>query len=262
MGVSNGQPGNATTFNTAFVDKSSDETVAGAKTFSGSMVLSKAPSMTRGDVASSASIASFDSTQGFKKVTGSTATAVHGIVAGSDGQIIFIYNGCSADVTLKHQSGSAGSAVQRMILPDSTDLIISPSNGAILEYDANQSRWVIVSSGAGGDAGYTITGSRASPQQISAASGIAFTGSRKNNLWFISGNSSDTDNDIVSNPQIAAGTIVGQKLTLIGRSSTMRVYLEDGNGLDMPAGPIMMGAGSVIEFFWDGTNWLEIGRNQ
>ena len=260
MGVTNGQAANETTFNTAFVDKTSNETVGGNKTLSGSTVFSKAFSTTRGDVASAASITSFDSTEGFKKLTGSTATTIHGIVAGTDGQELCLFNGSTADATLKHQSGSAGAAAQRIILPDAADLSIAANTGVMLKYDGNQSRWVLIS-GGGGDSGYVITGSRASPQSISAAGGIAFTGTRKDNLWFIQGDTAASDIDVSANPQIAAATAVGQKLTLVGRSNTQRVYLEDGNGLAMAYGPITIGENTIIEFVWDGTNWVEIARN-
>ena len=63
-----------------------------------------------------------------------------------------------------------------------------------------------------------------------------------------------------ANPQIEAGTQVGQQLVLVGRDDTNTVYLEDGNGLKMN-GPVTLSADSTITFVWDTVNWVELNRN-
>src|SRR4029079_304424 len=62
-----------------------------------------------------------------------------------------------------------------------------------------------------------VTGSRGTPQNITAAGGIAPAG-KWEEVIFVQGNGGAID--ITANPQIAAGTVVGQTLMLIGRSST------------------------------------------
>lgn len=147
MTIADGVSANAAHFNSALLSRTADQTVTGTKTFSDDQKFSAAISVTRADIASSASIASMASTCGFNKVTGSTATALHGIVAGENGQILVLHNGASADVTLKYESATAGAAAQRIKTPDSLDMILGPSETVELIYDTNQSRWLIKSIG-------------------------------------------------------------------------------------------------------------------
>jgi hypothetical protein len=107
------------------------------------------------------------------------------------------------------------------------------------------------------DARTQVTGTRAAPSSIVAGTGIAFTGSYPNNLWFIQGSGGAVD--VSANPQIAAGSFVGQVLTLIGRSSANTVLLEDGTGLSLN-GPWEGRADDVLGLIWDGTNWTETYR--
>lgn len=103
----------------------------------------------------------------------------------------------------------------------------------------------------------TITGTRALPQSIVAGTGIAFVGTAWNSTWYIQGSGGAVD--VSANPQIAAGTSVGQRLRLIARSNTNTVKLEDGTGLDLN-GMWIGEASSVLDLEWDGTNWLETNR--
>lgn len=103
----------------------------------------------------------------------------------------------------------------------------------------------------------SVTGSRASPSAIVAGTGIAFTGSSWLNTWFVQGSGGAVD--ISANPQIAAGTTVGQRLLLHGRSDTNTVKLEHGTGVNLKnKGEVYLFADDTIEFQWDGTNWTEI----
>lgn len=103
----------------------------------------------------------------------------------------------------------------------------------------------------------TITGTRAAPSSIVAGTGIAFTGTFAENIWFIQGSGGAVN--ITANPQIVAGTNVGQRLTLIGRSDTNTVQFDDGTGLSIN-GSCILGEDQVLKLMWDGTNWIEIGR--
>jgi len=104
----------------------------------------------------------------------------------------------------------------------------------------------------------TITGSAGAPQAITAAGGIAFTGSDYFNMWFVQGSGGPVD--LSANPQIAAGSVVGQRLLLRGCSNTNTVKLEDATGL-LLNGECILSLGSMIELFWSGSTWDEISRN-
>ena len=113
----------------------------------------------------------------------------------------------------------------------------------------------------GGSALPSITGTTASPQTITAVGGVAFSGTEANNVWFVQGPTADTDVEVTANPQIAAGVLIGQSLTLIGRSDSARLIFEDGTGLALK-GAMVIGLQSVIQLIWDGTVWVEQGRNE
>jgi hypothetical protein len=102
-----------------------------------------------------------------------------------------------------------------------------------------------------------VTGTRASPTNITAGGGITPGNTYSDETIFIQGSGAAVD--ISANPQIAAGTTVGQKLRLIGRSSVNTVLLEDGTGCSLN-GAWLAEADSVITLLWDGTNWVEIAR--
>lgn len=109
---------------------------------------------------------------------------------------------------------------------------------------------------AGSGAAPNVTGSRASPTAITAGGGISFSGSAYTNFAFISAASPIT---VSANPQIAAGSLVGQELILIARDATNTVTLSDGTGLSLN-GAWVGGLDSVLRLVYDGTNWTEQSR--
>lgn len=112
-------------------------------------------------------------------------------------------------------------------------------------------------SAAAASASITLYGTQGSPLGITAAGGIA------NNIpgeqgSFIHGSPGAVT--VSANPQIAAGTVVGQKMTLIGCDDTNTVTLTNGNGLRLN-GDAVIGDGYVMSFMWDGANWQELYRS-
>lgn len=101
-----------------------------------------------------------------------------------------------------------------------------------------------------------VTGSRASPTAVVAGTGVV--ASTVNEIKYIQGSGGAVD--ISANPQISAGTFVGQELTLVGRSDTNTVLLEHGDGLELN-GSCTLIAGSMIKLVYDGTMWTEESRN-
>jgi hypothetical protein len=97
-----------------------------------------------------------------------------------------------------------------------------------------------------------VLGSRASPVAVTVG-GYA-PGGYGDELGFIEGSGGAID--VSSNPQIAAGTSIGQTLELIGCSDTNTVLLEDGTGLKLN-GAWLAELDSVIGLRWDGANWCE-----
>jgi hypothetical protein len=103
-----------------------------------------------------------------------------------------------------------------------------------------------------------VTGSRGSPQSVTAVAGIAFTGKQSRNIWFVQGSGGAVT--VTANPRISVGNFVGQQLRIVGRSDVNYVLLQDGNGLSLN-GECQLDADRSIDLDWDGTNWREICRN-
>lgn len=104
---------------------------------------------------------------------------------------------------------------------------------------------------------HAVTSTFGSPTSVTALGGITPAGKFDETL-FLKGSSGAVD--ISANPQIAAGTILGQRLTLVGCSDTDTLKLEHGTGLIMN-GPCTLKAGSIIKLIWIGSNWAEVARN-
>jgi len=105
-----------------------------------------------------------------------------------------------------------------------------------------------------------VTGSVGTPQNIVAGTGIAFAGAADEflHIWFVQGSGGPVD--VSANPQIAVGTVIGQRLTLVGVNDTNTVLLEDGTGLKLN-GECFLRNGSILELLWNGSLWVEISRN-
>lgn len=104
---------------------------------------------------------------------------------------------------------------------------------------------------------FSVTGSRASPTNITAVGGITASANAYE-IQFVQGSGGPVD--ISANPQVSAGTTVGQQIVLVGRDDTNTVLLENGTGLELN-GDCLLEAASVICLMWDGTFWTEVYRN-
>lgn len=105
-----------------------------------------------------------------------------------------------------------------------------------------------------------IVGSVGSPQAVTAVGGVNFTGTADEylHIYFLQGSGGAVD--ISANPQISAGTAIGQRLVIRGCSDTNTIKLEHGAGLLMN-GECFLGSGSMIEFLWTGSTWDEMSRS-
>lgn len=111
-----------------------------------------------------------------------------------------------------------------------------------------------------------VIGSIASAIEITASNGIdpvAFPSpkqfDRYENTIFIKGESGGTI--VTANPQIEVGSFVGQKLHLIGTSDTLTVLLDDGDGINTGGQMIIFKLGTIVSFFWTGTDWTILSHN-
>jgi hypothetical protein len=102
-----------------------------------------------------------------------------------------------------------------------------------------------------------ITGSMGAPVAIVGAAGIVFAGVVIDNTVFIQGSGGPVT--ITSNPKITAGTIVGQRILLIGCSDANTITMADGDGVNLN-GSIVFQQYTCLLVVWDGANWVEVSR--
>lgn len=98
-------------------------------------------SPTRTDVASNASITGMASTSSYVYLTGSTATTIHGITAGKDGQILIIVNRTGANMTIANESATETTAANRITTLSGGDFVTTGDGSVMLIYDTVNSRW-------------------------------------------------------------------------------------------------------------------------
>lgn len=108
-----------------------------------------------------------------------------------------------------------------------------------------------------GQGALTVSGTRASPNNIVAGTGVTFTAGTQRLLIFIQGSGGDVT--VSASPPIQAGTIVGQEIILVGRNDSQTVTFTNSATLELN-GDITMGAGSVLSLVWDSSAWVEVSR--
>lgn len=104
---------------------------------------------------------------------------------------------------------------------------------------------------------YAPQGTRTSPQLITALGGISILDVLRE-FQFVKGSGGPIT--VTANPQIEAGTIVGQELLLQGTDNTNTLTISNGTGLVLN-GACVLASGSRIWLVWDGAFWVESSRN-
>lgn len=215
------------------------------------------------NVATTATIAQLSAAKGIVRFTGSTATTVQGIDSAGVTKVILLHNASSAKITLAHQNGSA-TANDRFSLPSSRAVTIAAGSSIELFYDTVDTRWKL-KSGAGSGSDPVSFGTIASPVTIAAATGFATAQNNMDNgvgtqTIIAKGPTAATEVAISANPQIEAGTVIGQEMDLIGGSDTDVIVISNGNGLLLDADSIPLYANTLVTLKWDGVQWRLKGR--
>jgi hypothetical protein len=129
---------------------------------------------------------------------------------------------------------------------------VSPgSSGNVLT--SNGSTWVSQAPSGGG--AYVVSGSTGSPNLITT-SGVT-AGSAQRQMIFVA--TSGGAVTVTANPQISAGTVVGQELVVVGTSASNYPVFNDGSGLSLN-GVANLTNNAVLNLFWDGSVWHEQSR--
>lgn len=112
----------------------------------------------------------------------------------------------------------------------------------------------LVASFGGSSSRYVVYNTRALPASITAAGGGVSTNVARQ-LRFVKSNGGAVT--VTANPQIAAGSNVGDEMLLIGTSNSDYLIFDTGTGLELN-GPKQLKNGSKLHLIWDGSVWSEV----
>lgn len=167
--------------------------------------------------------------------------------------------------TYSDSTGSAANANPVILDSDGrADVWISASLYKFVVKDSNDvTQWTVDNFGLPIETTVRATGTSSVPQSITAAGGIAFSGSYDRSVWYVKSNSGAVT--VTKNPQIAAGSFEGQELKLIQMSATDTLQFADGTGLALSgaAALVLDQVGKMVVFHWDNTAavWREQSRS-
>lgn len=93
------------------------------------------------NVSSASTIIAMSSSDGFKRITGATNTALQGIVAGAAGQTLSLYNASTGTLTIQNLNGGANPANQ-IITATGADISIAVGGVAEFIYSGADTKWI------------------------------------------------------------------------------------------------------------------------
>jgi len=201
-------------------------------------------------------------TSGFIKLTNSSLESLSAIPAGVNGQQLILSNGTGNSILINNEDTGV-TAANRILTGTGNFLTIDNDATVNLIYDTGASRWKVYG-GAGGGGSSTVFGTRGSPIAIQAADGFSeaegnFSSTSFEQVVFVEGDGGPIT--ITANPAIESGTIVGQKMIIIGRSLGNTVTLvNDGADVELN-GDVTLSESDIITLIWDGTAWVESSRS-
>lgn len=103
---------------------------------------------------------------GYLRLNPTSAANMTGMTSGYEGQMVYMQNVGSANLTIPNQDTNS-SAANRFITPNGNPIVLAPQQTAIALYDCTQNRWIIIV-GAGG---------------LDAANGVAGSGPKDHYYW-------------------------------------------------------------------------------
>jgi len=102
-----------------------------------------------------------------------------------------------------------------------------------------------------------LIGSRSTPINVAALTGLVFSSQYTVNIAFVQGSGGAVT--ITANPQISAGPRVGARLFTILRDASKPITWQDGSGLNCLGGPVVQDVlGDIKEWMFDGVDWIYV----
>lgn len=199
------------------------------------------------NVATTATIAALSTTNAIANMTGSTATDIQGIDATGDSKVLVIHNNSTADLTLKHENGSA-TATNRLSLPDGDDVTVSPRQSVELFYHTGDTRWKLKSS-AGGSGGGAISVQTA--QTVAAGGTLTVNAIRQRQLLQVASTGGAV---VLSNTPFGSGTFKeGAEIFVVCTSDTDTIeipFADTAKGCVGSFGSIILNKNEMARFVY------------
>lgn len=107
------------------------------------------------------------------------------------------------------------------------------------------------------DGSFVVHGRVDKPEVLYPAAGLMIAPKERRQAWYVA--SPGGAQTMTADPQISAGTFVGQEVLLIGTSDVDVPKFTHGNGLNLN-GSVELSAGQVCLLFWNGSEWAESAR--
>ncbi len=173
-----------------------------------------------------------------------------------DGQVVIIHNRTGGTVTFNNLTGAT--AANQIDTGTGANLAVEDGAAIIVNRAPSVNKIQIVGgSGGGGGGSPELVGSIASPEEITASTGIPFTSAKNETIIFVESDGGSID--ITASPKIAAGSFVGQKLKIRQVGNTNLVNIDNGDGVFLAGTWYAQDKGS-IDLWWNGGEWEEINR--
>lgn len=199
----------------------------------------------------------------YVKVTNASLVSLSAIPAGSNGQQLILSNQIGTSFVINNEDAGV-TAANRIVTGTNAPLTINNNSSVSLIYDSGASRWKVFG-GAGGGAVPTLFGTRGSPELIVAGTGLSagagnMSTTATEQAIFVAGNGGPVT--VTASPAIQAGSIIGQRMIIIGRDNTNTVTFNNSSGALEMNGNVTLGLDDVISLIWDGTAWVETSRSR
>lgn len=126
-------------------------------------------------------------------------------------------------------------------------------------YSGTNSFFPTASTGVNKWSPHPTLGAAGTPNTIVPGTGLASITTETWKWYFVTGRSTHGGEAVTANPQIAAGTVIGEMLKLTGNNDTDYPIFQDGTGLKLN-GPWPGMADAQLLLSWDGAAWAEEAR--
>lgn len=159
----------------------------------------------------------------------------------------------AADVAIEDEGTEIVAQVARMNFVGAGVTVTTPGTGEVT---------ITIPGGGGQSEGPQVFGACDDPLNVGVTGLRVANGHMSRDamdqVTFVQGNGGPIN--VTANPQVEGHNFIGAMLTIVGKSDTNTLTLEDGNGLKLN-GAAVLGENDVLRLLWRGDVWVERRRS-